>query len=144
MKQKVQKIFFDFELIAFELVALNTPFYWERILFIGCQYVKKQSQDFIYYWNTDFGGHFFSEWSKTVTTILPCTFMQSFRPFNMLTVHKCSNTRLFRHLSNPAFCTLWFKKQITYAAHFFFKVFQILCRFRKLPKKLRKCFFIWI
>ena len=49
MKQKVQKIFFDFELIAFELVALNTPFYWERILFIGCQYVKKQSQDFIYY-----------------------------------------------------------------------------------------------
>ena len=46
MQQKIQKIFFDFEIIAFELVALNTRFYWERIVSIGCQYVNKQSQDF--------------------------------------------------------------------------------------------------
>ena len=43
MKKKFQKIFFDFKIIAFELVALNTHFYWERILFISCQYVNKQS-----------------------------------------------------------------------------------------------------
>ena len=48
MKQKVQKIVFDFKILAFELIALNTRFYSERILFIGCQYVKKQSQDFRY------------------------------------------------------------------------------------------------
>ena len=36
MEQKLQKIFFDFEIIAFELVALDTRFYWEGILVIGC------------------------------------------------------------------------------------------------------------
>ena len=49
MKQKIEKIFFDFEIIAFELVALDTGFYWERILFMRCQYVNKQSQGFRYY-----------------------------------------------------------------------------------------------
>ena len=49
MQKKIQEIFFDLEIISFELVALNTRFYWERMLVIGCQYVNKQSQDFIYY-----------------------------------------------------------------------------------------------
>ena len=49
MEQKVEKIFFGFEIIAFELVALDTRSYWERILVIGCQYINKQSQDFRYY-----------------------------------------------------------------------------------------------
>ena len=46
MQKQIEKIFFDFEIIAFELVQLDTRFYWERILVIGCQYIKKQSQDF--------------------------------------------------------------------------------------------------
>ena len=45
---KILQIFFDFEIIAFELVALDTRFYWERIPLIGCQYVNKQSHDFTY------------------------------------------------------------------------------------------------
>ena len=49
MQKKIQEIFFDLEIISFELVALNTRFYWERMLVTGCQYVNKQSQDFIYY-----------------------------------------------------------------------------------------------
>ena len=49
MEKRIQEIFFDFEIIAFELVPLDTRFYWERILVIGCQYVNKQSQDFRYY-----------------------------------------------------------------------------------------------
>ena len=49
MQRKIDQIFFDFEIIAFELIALNIRFYSERILFIGCQYVNKQSQDFRYY-----------------------------------------------------------------------------------------------
>ena len=48
-KEKIEKVIFDFEIIPFELVLLNTRFYWERILVIGCQYVKKQSQDYRYY-----------------------------------------------------------------------------------------------
>ena len=35
MRQKTQKIFFNLEIMGFELVALNTHFYWEIILFIG-------------------------------------------------------------------------------------------------------------
>ena len=49
MQKKIQKIFFDLEIIAFELVKLNIRFYWERILVIGYQYVNKQSHDLRYY-----------------------------------------------------------------------------------------------
>ena len=48
MQKKILKILFDFEIIAFELVSLNTRTYWERRLVSGCQYVNKQSQDFRY------------------------------------------------------------------------------------------------
>ena len=41
MQQKIQKIYFDFDIILFELAALDTRFYWERILDIGCQYINK-------------------------------------------------------------------------------------------------------
>ena len=46
---KIEQIFFDLKIIAFELVALNTGFYSGRIPVIWCQYVNKQSQDFRYY-----------------------------------------------------------------------------------------------
>ena len=36
MKKKIGQIFLNFEMIALEFVALNTRFYWERILVIGC------------------------------------------------------------------------------------------------------------
>ena len=49
MQEKIQKIFFDFEIIAFELVPLDARFYWEKIRVIGCQYLNKQPQDFRYY-----------------------------------------------------------------------------------------------
>ena len=49
MQQKTGKIFFDFYIIAFELVAFDTRFYWERIVVIGFQHLNKQSQDFWYY-----------------------------------------------------------------------------------------------
>ena len=49
MQKKIQKIFFDFDIISFDLFPLDTRFYWERILVIGCQYVNKQFQALIYY-----------------------------------------------------------------------------------------------
>ena len=54
MNEKLHKLFFDFEIIAFELVASNTRFYLERIPIIGCQYVNKRSQDFTYYYKHNF------------------------------------------------------------------------------------------
>ena len=46
MQKKIEEIFLDMEIFEFELVALETRFYWERILVIGCEYVNKQSPDF--------------------------------------------------------------------------------------------------
>ena len=106
MQKKIQKIFFDFEIIACQLVALDTRFYWEGILVIECQYFKKESQDFRYYYNSIFRADLIPEWSKNMTKILPYSIKQSLGAFNMLSVHKCSDTRLFRHLSNAAVCSL--------------------------------------
>ena len=117
MQKKIQKIIFDFEIFAFELVALDTLFYWETIHFIGCQYVNKESQDFRYYQNRIFRADYLSEWPEKMTKIRLCRFKQCFVPFNMLAFLKCSDTGLCRHLSNPAFCSLWFKKQITFEPH---------------------------
>ena len=49
IQSKIQEIFFNFEIIAFELVALDTCISWGKIRDIGCQYVNKQSQDVTYY-----------------------------------------------------------------------------------------------
>ena len=49
MQKKFPKSFFGFGITAIELVALNTRFYWENILVIGCHYANKESQDFIYF-----------------------------------------------------------------------------------------------
>ena len=73
---------------------LNTRFYWQKILVIGCQYDHKQSQDFRYYQKWIFRADFLSKWSRNMTKILPCRFKQSCRPFNMLTIHKCSVSSL--------------------------------------------------
>ena len=40
VQKKLPKIFFDLEIIAFELVALNTRFYWERYLSSGVNILK--------------------------------------------------------------------------------------------------------
>ena len=49
MQKKIVKIFFDLEIIVFEYVALDTRFYWQRIVVFGCQYVKNQSRDYRYH-----------------------------------------------------------------------------------------------
>ena len=49
MQRKIEQIFLDLEIIAFELVAFNTRFYSERIFLIWCQYVKKEPQGCRYY-----------------------------------------------------------------------------------------------
>ena len=121
------KIFFDLEIIAFEVVAV-----------IGCQYVNKQSQNFRYYSNGVFGADLISEWSKNMKKILRCRFMQCFGPFNTLTVHKFSDTRLFGHLSNPFFPVYNYRNKYPPKVIFCFKVFQTLSRFRKCRKKFRK------
>ena len=64
IQEKVQKNVFHFDINAFELFASDTHFYWERILFIGCQYLNKPSQGFTYEWDKTFRADFLSEISK--------------------------------------------------------------------------------
>ena len=52
---KIEKSFCGFCISAFELVALNARFYSDNILVIGCQYGKKESQDFIYFQKNVYG-----------------------------------------------------------------------------------------
>ena len=56
--------------------------------------------------NINFSADFLSEWSGNMGKTPLWRFKQSFGPFKMLTVHKCSDTGLFGHLTNSAFCSL--------------------------------------
>ena len=49
MQKKIEKFNSGSEIIAFELVALNTRFYLENILVIFSHYANKESQDFRYF-----------------------------------------------------------------------------------------------
>ena len=138
MEKKVKYIFFDSRKTAFELVVLNTRFYWERILLIGCQYVNKQSLDFIYCLDRIFEAVFLSDWSKNMTKILSCSFKNWFGPFNMLIFSKCSDTWLSRHFSNRAFAAYSLTKKSPLRLILFLKVFTIWCSFQKRRKKSRK------
>ena len=62
---------------------------------------------------------YFKSDQKIWKKILPRRFKQSFGLFNMLSVRKCSDILLFGHLSNPAFRSLRYQKQITSEAHLF-------------------------
>ena len=142
MQNKIEQIFFYTEIIAFELVALNTRFYWERILVTWCQYLNKQSQNFRYYGKGLFGPDFVSEWSKNMKKILSCRFMQCFGPVNMLTIHKCSDTCFLGILVTPLFPVYNYRNKYRPKLVFCFEVFRIPSRFRKCRKKLRKYFLI--
>ena len=140
IQKRIQKIFLVSEITAFKLVALNTHFYWQRILVIGSECVNKQSQDFRYGYDRIFWTEVFSEWWKNMTKLPPCIFEWCLWPFNMMTVHKCSGTGLFSHLSIALFAVYNFGNTSAVRLIFSFKMFKIWCRFQKYRKKIRKNF----
>ena len=81
-----------------------------------------------------------AKWSKNMTKLLPCRIKQYFGHFNMFTLHKCSDTWPFRHLSNHTFCSHYFWNISAMRLIYFFKVCKISCRFQKCRKMLRKYF----
>ena len=58
----------------------------------------------------------------------------------MLTVHNRSDTGLFQHVSNPAFCNLQFEKQISFEAHPFFESILNFMSILEIRKKIEKMF----
>ena len=53
----------------------------------------------------------------------------------MVTVHKCCDTGLFGHLSNSAFSSLLFQKEITSEAELFF---QCIANMMQIPERQKK------
>ena len=58
----------------------------------------------------------------------------------MCTVEGCSETRLFRHLSNHVFRSLKFRKHISYKAYLLFQRVQRLMQISEMQEKRRKKF----
>ena len=79
-----------------------------------------------------------------MTKILPCRFKQPFGHLKMLTVHKCSHTLFFFHLSNPAFCSLYFSETNNFQSSSFFSTdlkFYVDCGIEE--KNRGKGFWFW-
>ena len=107
---------------------------------IGCQYVHKQSQDFRLYWNRIFQADFLSDLSKNMTKIQLCKFKQSFENFNMLTVHKGSEKRLFTHLSDHCFADYDFRNKFLWSSSFSWKYFKFYLYFVNAAKNWTNIF----
>ena len=60
---------------------------------------------------------------------------QCFGPFTMSLVEGCSQTGLFRHLSNDVFRSPWIKKHISYDCHLFFENVPNWMEIYKMSKK---------
>ena len=58
----------------------------------------------------------------------------------MLTAHNCSDTGFFRHLSNPAFWSQQFRKQITSEDHLLLQTIQNFMQILEMQEKTRKKF----
>ena len=123
-----------------------------RIIFIRSQCVNKVSQDFRYYQDRHFRTQVLSECRKNPIKPLLCRFQEYLGPFNMLTVLWCTEMWLFSHLQNQVFCSLQFRKYISYEAQFFFfflKCWNLHGDFTKAVKNSEKIFsfldiWIWI
>ena len=59
----------------------------------------------------------------------------------MLTVYKCSDMGLFRHLTNASFSSLKFQKQITSEDYLLFQSIPIFMQISKMQKKIQKIIF---
>ena len=87
-----------------------------------------------------FRADFLSEGSKNQRKILLCRFKQCFGAFNMFTAHKCFDTGLFKHLSNPAFCSLTFHKKMNSESHLFFQIIQNFMWIWEMQREIEKIF----
>ena len=80
------------------------------------------------------------QWSFDMIKVLWCRFQHCCDMFTMLLVEGFSQTRFFRHLSDHVFGARNFGKTKSMKVIFFFKLFEIYCRFEKSSKKFRKSF----
>ena len=92
-------------IIAFELVALNTHFYLERILISGVHMLSNSLIISDTSKTEYFELKFFQTEKKNMAELLLLRFQQFLGHFNILTLQNCSEVGLFRHLIDNAFCS---------------------------------------
>ena len=120
MRYKTQKTSLASSIIAWRLIALNSPFYRKRILVIASQCVIKRSSYFRHYYNKNFRTEVLSEWRNNAIRLMSCRFLDFLGPFNKLTALRCTETWLVRHLHKHVFHRLQFPKNISYEAQIYF------------------------
>ena len=73
---------------------------------------------------------------------LPWRFQQCLGPFSMLAVKPCSDTGLFKHLSNHVFHNLWFRNMTSCELHDFLQNVRNLLHISELKQKILKDVFV--
>ena len=68
---------------------------------------------------------------------------QCFRVFKMLTVHKCCDSGLFRHLINHAVSSIVFHKYVSYESYLLFQNVQDLISSSEMQKKIQKILLVF-
>ena len=96
IESKFRKLFFVFQIIAFDVVA-GISLNYGRIHVIACRRVDKQSQDFRYHSETCFRIQFVLDYWKIAIKVLPIIFEQCLRLVFTFTRERCSETVAFWH-----------------------------------------------
>ena len=119
-----------------------------RILADRTQCVRKHSWGFLFHWQRLFVRQLPSQWSINTVKEVSLIFEEFLGLFNMLLFDGLSETGVFRHLSNRAFGSAYFKKYICYEGHLFFEDVPNLNQILKIKKKIEIfCFrdtYTWI
>ena len=115
----------------------------KRILVIGSQWDKKQSEYFMYHSERLFQTGLRTHWSISMVKVLSFRFQQCFSPFTMLLVQLSSETRLYKYLSNHFFGVRKFKITSAIRVIFFLEMFKIKYEFRKCKKIMEKKKLFW-
>ena len=114
-----------------------------KILFIGSQWVKKQSQHFTCQKERLFPTQLNWQWSMNMIKVRSSIFQQSFSTFTILLVEASSQTGLSRHLSDCVFGLVSTKIQKLWGSSFFSKRSKFQLDFKKAVKKSKKVFCFW-
>ena len=120
MEKKNQKIFFIFQITAFEIGVSNLH-NLEQDTCHRMSMCSQTPQRFHLTLGETFSKSISLRMMKNMIKVLLSRFRRYFGRFHMFTVKACSETALFREWSNQDFQSLQFRKFISYDNHLFFQ-----------------------
>ena len=143
MQKKIQKIFFHLEIYAFELVALKTPLTDREYLSSGVNMLTNSLKISDTTKTEFFELVFFQSdqkiWENYRQADLSCVS----DPLTCWLSRSFLTQGFFGIYVTPLFGVYNSRNKRLRRLIFFFKIFKILCRFRKSRKEFRKYFLVW-